>query len=132
MKTKSLADSKVILEAVPFSGVSYASQVYNISQITEYVHIKLPDWAYHSEILKIEEVSEYPTNPVNLIDVRKIPGHPWIDILFEALDDDPGYHIYKIEFRDLVTEDASLLYFAYNLQVDDPEKPYIYMHREEI
>jgi hypothetical protein len=63
-------------------------------------------------------------------DVVYLRYRPWIDIKSTALNMDVGHHVYKLHFRQKYTNVLSNLFFAYTIQNDNPEKPYIYMNRE--
>ena len=56
---------------------------------------------------------------------------PWLIINPNGLDFTPGFHMLQFIFRNQELQVYQSLYFSYTAQVDNPEKPYIYMNREE-
>jgi len=101
--------------------------VFNQSEI-EYelkVHIDA-DKFNQLALLEISEGKSGKTIDINR-DVTIHKHHPWIDINKRALDLDPGQHIYKLEFLDIKIDETCEMFFAYIIQQDNPEKPYIYM-----
>lgn len=56
-------------------------------------------------------------------------NNPWIDISTEAMNLSAGSHLYQFAFRDTRFGEMMYLYLYYNLQDDNPDKPYIYMDR---
>lgn len=57
---------------------------------------------------------------------------PWIELNCKDLDSSIGYHVYKLQFIVHRTMDVFDCYFSYTVQDNNPEKPYLYMNREEI
>jgi hypothetical protein len=61
-----------------------------------------------------------------------VDGHnPWIDIKSVAMNQNPGYHMYQFTFFNTVIQQKVYLYMFYFMQLSDPDKPYIYMKRDE-
>lgn len=56
---------------------------------------------------------------------------PWIDVPFSALSSDPGLHVYEVLWRNDVTRDLKYQAFCYRVLEPDPDKPYIYMRKQE-
>ena len=56
--------------------------------------------------------------------------YPWIKVKSSELNQSVGTHIYALDYVNPSTNDTMSIYFAYILQDDDSEKPYIYMNRE--
>lgn len=56
---------------------------------------------------------------------------PWIDISRTILDLNPGQHTYRMTFGKLECKLKATCWFSYIIQENHPEKPYIYMKRDE-
>ena len=54
-------------------------------------------------------------------------GRIWYKFKSELLDMETGYHQYRMSFKNSVTGDTCLLYFAYRIQNNYTDKPYYYM-----
>ena len=108
--------------------------VFNQSQIEEVLYVKVP-----YEVCKLNHLIELAEVPVtkDLSELEPVLDHttflryrPWVDIESEVLNLEPGHHKYKLKFKNIYTNVISNLFFAYDIQCDDPEKPYIYMNKE--
>lgn len=55
------------------------------------------------------------------------PYRIWYKFKSELLNMETGYHQYRMSFRNNFTGDTCLLYFAYIIQNNNPDKPYYYM-----
>lgn len=98
------------------------------------------DWKLWLEIpkdiakdLTLEQVKELGLNPTE-IDVQTIVREsvrPWLVINPLSLDQTPGFHMLQFIFRNQSLQVYQSYYFSYLAQIDNPEKPYIYMKREE-
>ena len=56
---------------------------------------------------------------------------PWIDVLTSSLDTSIGNHTYVFKFNNNLVNSEVNLYVSYNIRYNDPDKPYIYMKRED-
>lgn len=56
---------------------------------------------------------------------------PWLYLPSQLFDFSVGYHLYRLSFLVEKTRDMFYCYISYTLQDSDPEKPYIYMNKEE-
>lgn len=55
------------------------------------------------------------------------PYRVWYKFRSELLNMKIGYHQYRMSFRNSFNGDTCLLYFAYTIQSNNPDKPYYYM-----
>ena len=107
--------------------------VFNQSQLEDVLYVNIP-----YEICKLNNLVEVTEVPVvkdlcdeSILDhVTFLRYRPWVDIESSVLNLDPGHHKYKLKFKNIYTSVISNLFFAYDVQCDDPEKPYIYMNKE--
>jgi hypothetical protein len=56
---------------------------------------------------------------------------PWLIINPEGLDKSAGFHMIQFTFMNNKLNVYQSFYFSYISQVDNPDKPYIYMNRGE-
>lgn len=108
------------------------SCVFNQSQIEDTLYVRVPyNVCTQNELRSVEEISDEPvtSSPDILQDVVYMRYRPWVDIKSSALNMNPGHHVYKLHFVNRYTEVCSNLFFAYTVQQDNPDKPYIYMKR---
>ncbi|MBO4542802.1 MAG: hypothetical protein J5725_06415 [Bacteroidales bacterium] len=56
---------------------------------------------------------------------------PWIDIDSTILDTTAGQHTYRMTFSKEGVNLKATCWFSYTIQDNNPEKPYIYMERDE-
>lgn len=91
-----------------------------------YIPCEIAKWYTPSEIREVTTTAQ-PS-----IEFEHISGRRWIDINYDKLNMNPGYHKYRIDFTStLASKSPIYLFFCYNIQNDDPDKPYIYMNRAD-
>lgn len=73
----------------------------------------------------------YPTDIDIETAIVRDSVRPWLVVNPEALDMTPGFHMLQFIFRNQVLQVYESYYFSYTSQVDNPEKPYIYMERKD-
>lgn len=115
----------------PYSEASAHSVVLNVNQLEYYTWIELPHDI--GKFLNLYSVQEFntPKGPVSVEFAEKITRdclRPWLKVETSFFNTECGFHMYKFQFVDTRTSDMLSLYFAYNLQNDNPDKTdYIYM-----
>lgn len=109
--------------------------LWNLHEVEDVLYVRLPcellsDYTFVS-ILEISPDPKYTDeDDTSLVGGITFPeGHPWLDIESTVLNLEVGEHIYKLTYKNDYTNDIAPLYFAYIIQNDDPEKPYVYMDR---
>ena len=74
------------------------------------------------------KISELNGDSKKLEGKISVPNKTWIEIDSNGLNLSIGQHIYELKF--LVNElDVVNYYFIYNIQSDNPDKPYLYMEK---
>ena len=63
--------------------------------------------------------------------VERDEQRPWIDIQATILDTMTGQHVYRMTFQKPDCKLKATCWFSYIIQDNNPEKPYIYMNRDE-
>lgn len=107
------------------------SVVLNVNQLEYFTWIELPhDVAKFLSLYNIQEFNT-PKGPADVTYTDKVTRdclRPWLKIETSMFNTECGFHMYKFQFVDTRTSDTISLYFAYNLQNDNPDKTsYIYM-----
>lgn len=107
------------------------SVVLNVNQLEHFTWLELPHDI--GKFLSLYNIQEFNTSngSVDIEYTDKVTRDclkPWLRIETALLNTECGFHMYKFQFVDTRTSDAISLYFAYNLQNDNPDKTsYIYM-----
>lgn len=118
------------LNAVKKSLVAQNTPVINADEFEYYVWIRIPDELVHDfKAVHIEEMGE-DIRPVCIIKQSSFMGGPWYRINSYSLNMHPGYHIYRMQMANVVSNDVVSIFFAYVIQDDSPDKPYLYMDRD--
>lgn len=121
----------ITLQASAYNNLSSHHIVVNVSQRLPQVYVRFDSRISDSYTpSSVYEITEGTSDPITF---SYSTGRHWIDILFENLNTDPGYHKYRIDFSSKLLSDVPTvaLYFSYTIQTDLPPKPYIYMNRSD-
>lgn len=109
------------------------TRVFNIKDIQEYMWLQIP--AVLSPYIDLTGVVNMQVADGALPDftekITREGRNCWLKIDSTLFDTSIGLHFYRFDFHNPTTDEVIPLYFAYSLQNDDPEKPYIYMDRSE-
>ena len=119
----------------PYYDALSNTAVINKNGIEFYIWLKLPDDTCNQ--LSLFEVIDfnYASGPKNIDFSTKLfrENHrPWIRLESSMLNLDVGYHIFRFRFVDIDLDDYISFYFSYVVQDDNPDKPYMYMTRDEV
>lgn len=117
------------INAVDKNKVALNTVIINPKYVDGFVWIKIPSYIKDRNFgfIGIAEVTNGDADVKTYDTVIKDPYHPWVKIKFDYLNQNPGYHMYKLSFANRFTNDVISVYFAYQYQMDNPEKPYDYM-----
>lgn len=121
-----------MLNACQHSDIPKNTPIFNTSEIEYRLLVHLPEDI--SQLIELFQIDELIPNRVEVSFKDKLTREcrkPWLDILSDMLNVDVGYHMYKLSFVDIRTNDVIPLYIAYIIQDDIASKPYIYMKRGE-
>lgn len=138
------------LDAVKHEKVAFASELFSLQQVEEYLFVRVPVYiAREYELYQVDEIrctaipledpdsdsdsdrdsdsdSEEPETKLWEHDPKRI----WYKFKSKLLNMETGYHTYRLSFKNLFNNDTCLLYIAYTIQNNKPDKPYMYMDRE--
>lgn len=103
-------------------------KIFTLALFGPMVHVRIPDNVHKNyRLLRVsnadsgEDVHQYVYDELL---------SPWIDFPVDILEKSAKVHTYILEFESLLTHDNLFLYFAYQIQNDNPDQPYIYMKRD--
>jgi hypothetical protein len=109
--------------------ISHA-EMFNKRDLLEVFCFEVPHLLSHS--LTLISIRQADSN--GYIDSAHIDDRfplPWIDVLTSSLDTSIGNHTYVFKFNNNLVNSEVNLYTSYNIRYNDPDKPYIYMDRED-
>lgn len=120
-----------VIQSSQLSEIPLNTKIYNSKDFSEIVCIKLPPQMPRS--MELSEIYNLDTQEdIDFIDqVTRDEHRPWIDISSTILDLNPGQHVYRMTFRNPLRKLGATCWFSYIIQENNPEKPYIYMNRDE-
>ena len=120
-----------VIQSSQLSEIPLNTKIYNSKDFSEIVCVKLPPQMPRdmelSEIYNLETSKE-----LDFADfVERDEQRPWIDIQATILDTTAGQHVYRMTFQKPDCKLKATCWFSYIIQDNNPEKPYIYMNRDE-
>lgn len=120
-----------VIQSSQLSEMPLNTKIYNSKDFSEIVCVKLPPQMPRSmDLMEIYNLNSQ--EDIDFIDQTTRDEHrPWIDISSSILDLTPGQHTYRMTFGNSDCKLKATCWFSYIIQENDPEKPYIYMNRDE-
>lgn len=107
--------------------------VLNTAQLQSEVYIMIPSPEFYTVTLiglaELVNGSEVPVDYEGHL--YRDGGRPWLIADSEIFSVTAGQHMYRFKFIDSRINAETDLYLTYIIQDDNPDKPYIYMNREE-
>ena len=120
-----------VIQSSQLSDLPLNTKIYNSKDFDEIVCVKLPPQMPRDMDL-IEIYNLNASEDVDFADqVTRDEHRPWIDISSSILDLGIGQHTYRMTFAKENCKLKATCWFSYIIQNNNPEKPYIYMDREE-
>lgn len=120
-----------VIQSAHMMDLSKYSQVFNIRNFADTICVKLPDdfprdfemvGLYNLETDKDIDFEDY---------VEQIMYKPWVDFKKSVLDTSIGQHVYRMDFMRAGFNIGASCWFSYIIQDNNPEKPYVYMKRDD-
>ena len=120
-----------VIQSAHMLDLSKYSQVFNIRNFADTICVKLPDdfprdfemvGLYNLETDKDIDFEDY---------VEQIIYKPWVDFKKPVLDTSIGQHTYRMDFLKAGFNIGATCWFSYIIQDNNPEKPYVYMKRDD-
>lgn len=120
-----------VIQSSQLSDLPVNTKIYNIADFSEIVCVKLP--AQMPRSMELTEIYNLDTQEdLDFADQTTRDEHrPWIDINSSILDTSIGQHTYRMTFQNLGCKLKAACWFSYIIQDNHPDKPYIYMKRDE-
>ena len=122
-----------VIQSSQLSDLPLHTKIYNSKDFDETVCVKLPPQMPRD----MDLIDLYNLNVAEDVDfadqVTRAEHRPWIDISSSILDLSIGQHVYRMTFQS-ANPDCKLkatCWFSYIIQDNNPDKPYIYMKRDE-
>ena len=119
------------IQSSQLSDLPLNTKIYNKEDFSEVVCVRLPDkFPRRMELMEIYNLDAQ--EDLDFADQTTRDEHkPWIDISSSILDTNVGQHTYRMTFYNLGGKLKATCWFSYIIQDNHPEKPYIYMNRDE-
>lgn len=120
-----------VIQSSKLSEIPLNTVVYNKADFSEVVCVKLPpEMPRDMELTEIYNLDSQ--EDLDFADqVTRDENRPWIDISSSILDTAIGQHTYRMTFAKEDRKLKATCWFSYIIQDNHPEKPYIYMKRDE-
>lgn len=109
--------------------INTMSPVINRQELSEFIWVKLPPEFKGLKLISINQVQ-----PVVLEDIvlgSVVFDRTWVRIPSVLLNTTWGKHEYIMKFSDSRVDVPVNLYFGYIIQDNNPDKPYIYMNKDQ-
>lgn len=118
------------LDATTYIGLPKKTKVFNLNTLEHFVWIHLPDKITHDwALFEVLEIVPDRKSVCYEDIIQRDCGKPWLKVASNELNTNPGQHVYKLSFVNIVNNDVVSLYISYIIQDDNPDKSYVYMHR---
>ena len=120
-----------VIQSSQLSDLPLNTKIYNKADFSEIVCVKLPpQLPRRMELMELYNLDSQ--EDLDFADqVTREEHKPWIDINSSILDTTVGQHTYRMTFYNIGGKLKASCWFSYIIQDNHPEKPYIYMDREE-
>ena len=120
-----------ILQSSKLDQLPLNTKIYNAKDFSETVCVKLPPQLPRDmQLIEIYSLDSF--EDLDFTDfVTRDENRPWIDIKSSILNTAAGQHTYRMTFNRGGVNLTATCWFSYIIQDNNPEKPYIYMKRDE-
>lgn len=116
------------MDLCTYSDLAINSRIIHKEHISRILYLYVPNGiCAMNNPTSIVEVTDRYSNVGESVPFVHVENRPWIDVVFNNLNMEPGYHKYLVTFEQKCGEGNLGLYFAYTLQTDSPDRPYYYM-----
>ena len=113
------------VEALPYEEALANAKVFSKHEVNEHLWLKIP---VEFAEFRIDFIGRTMPSEVDLTEFSyRDNWATWIKVPVYELKDYNVPQLFKIKFTDLLTLDTHDLFFAYSVQTEDVEKPYIYI-----
>ena len=120
-----------VIQSSKLSDLPLHTVIYNAKDFSEIVCVKMPP-QMPRDMQLVEIYNLNSSEDLDFTDfVTRDENRPWIDIQSSILDTTAGQHTYRMTFAKEEIKLTATCWFSYIIQDNNPEKPYIYMKRDE-
>lgn len=99
--------------------------------VSDYLWLLIPqDLAKYLTLVQVNELG-VETIPYDISQISRETFHPWLKLPAATINLVPGFHMYEFIFDNKEMDVSQRFYFCYYMQVNNPDKPYVYMERNE-
>lgn len=127
-----VADKIMQLESCRYDDLAKYSKVFNKEELEYHLWIYLnPEEVRNAYFYRAKEIGENADNSKVFPDTYVRESQCWIRVNTNYINTKAGKHTIKLMFVDRYTDTDFSLYVSYYIQDDNPEKPYVYMHKGE-
>ena len=120
-----------IIQSSHMMDLSKNTKVFNIQNFADTICIKLPD-DFPRDFTLVGMYCLEENIDLDFEDyVEQIVYKPWVDVKKTLLNTKIGQHTYRMDFMKDDCNIGATCWFSYIIQDNNPEKPYIYMKRED-
>lgn len=127
-----VADNIMMLEACKYDDLAKHTKVFNKNELEYHLWIYLnPEDVRDAYFDSAKEIGPDADNSRIYPDTFTRESQCWIRANTDWLSASPGKHTFKLSMIDRFTDTDFSLYVSFYIQDDNPEKPYVYMHKDE-
>ena len=127
-----MEDKIMKLEACRYADLAKHTKVFNALALEYHLWIYLdPEDVRTAYFIGAEEIGPNADNSRIFPDTFYRDSQCWIRVNRGYLGDKCGKHTIKLNFVERYTDTDFSLYVSYYMQNDNPDKPYVYMHKED-
>ena len=120
-----------VIQSSKLTDLPLHTVMYNNKDFSDIVCVKLPS-QMPRDMQLVEIYNLNSSEDLDFADfVTRDENKPWIDIQTSILDVSAGQHTYRMTFAKEDVKLTATCWFSYIIQDNNPEKPYIYMKRDE-
>lgn len=125
-------DKIMSLEACRYEDLAKHCKVFNSDTCEYHLWIYLnPEDVRGAYFVGAVEIGPNADNSKIFPDTFVRESQCWIRVNKNYIGTTPGKHTVKLQFVDTATDTDFNLYFSFHMQVNNPVKPYVYMHETE-
>lgn len=120
------------LNACSYEDIPSNTPVINKANFDYFLWIHIPEeiarcYAFY----QLDEMAPEHKKVPHIGFIERDCNRPWLKITSSVLGSTVGKHLYKLCFVNQITNDLISLFFSYTIQDDNPDKPYVYMNKED-
>jgi hypothetical protein len=121
---------KFNVEAMPYDKALASAKTFSKLEVNNYLWLHIP--VEYAEDFKLTGIYRVMPTEIDLTDSSYRDNYAtWIKVPTADLKDYNVLQVFKVTFENILTSDEADLFFAYSVQTEDVEKPYIYVKQDD-